>query len=131
MPVAGDSVRFKNRGSALDMDQDHHGGRHCDWGCRMHYYAKGAMVGCGLNRVNVCHLDQGEQCKQEKTYHRDHRQATMLCPAFPTEIFKWSCQYTSPYVKNTLCWMFESGKRYLPVAAFLGLGSHRRLIPNV
>jgi hypothetical protein len=97
----------------------------------MHNYAKGAMVGCGFHRVKVCDLNDGKQRKQDQAHHSHHRQSTMLCPSFAAEICQWSGQYTFPYLKDTLCWMFESGKGYVPAVAFFGLLSHPRLIPNV
>jgi hypothetical protein len=83
MPVTGDCVRFKYRGRTLDLDQHHHGSGHRNGRRRMHRNAQRAMVGIGVYRVDVRHLDYSQQAQQDKTHHGHQRQSTRLCAAFP------------------------------------------------
>jgi len=76
MPETYDRPRFKNRGHCFDLDQHDHGSRHRNGRGCVHDDAQRAMVGVALDRVEVRHLDDGQQRQQDKTHHGDHRQST-------------------------------------------------------
>jgi hypothetical protein len=101
MPVTGDCERFKYRNRTLDLDQHHRGSGHCNGRCRMDRDAQWAMVGGGVHRVDVRHLDYSQKCQQDKTHHGHQLQCTRLCAAFPAQKCLKSCQHTYPCSKNT------------------------------
>jgi hypothetical protein len=61
MPVADDRAHGQNRRLRADPDQDDHGRGHCDWRRRVHDDAQRAVVGIGIEGMEVRHLGHGQQ----------------------------------------------------------------------
>ncbi len=99
MPVADDSVRLKNRGGDLDLDQDDHGRADRDGRRGVHHNAERAVIGIGVHRMDVSHLDYCEQRQQDKTHHGGNRQSAWLCAAIPAEVCPECCQTTTPALR--------------------------------
>ena len=68
MPVADDSARFENRGRRFDPNQDDHGSRYRNGRGGVHDDAQRAMIGVALDGMDVRHLDDSQQRKQDKTH---------------------------------------------------------------
>jgi hypothetical protein len=68
MPVTDDRARSEDRGRRFDLDQGDHCSRYCDGRGCMHDNAQRAMVGVALNRMDVRHLDYGQQRKKDKAH---------------------------------------------------------------
>ena len=78
MTVADHNARFYNWRLGPDPDQEDNCRGHRNRRRRVHGNAELAMIGVGLQRMDVRHLDHGQQRQQGKTHYRDHRQSTQL-----------------------------------------------------
>jgi hypothetical protein len=58
----------------------------------MHDNAKGAMVGIGVERVDVGHLGHGQQCQQNETHEGCHPKSAGLWMVTAASMWSESCQ---------------------------------------
>jgi hypothetical protein len=86
MPIACNRARLKNWRSSLYLNQDNDRGSYGDRRGCLQQNAKRAVVGIGVYRMHVRHLNYGQQRQQDKAHHGDHRQSKWLCVASPAEI---------------------------------------------
>jgi hypothetical protein len=76
-------MRLKNRRGGLDVDQDNHGCRNGYRRCRVHHDAQRAVVGIGIERVNVGHLGHGQERQQDQAHNGDGRPGSQPGAAIP------------------------------------------------
>lgn len=67
MPVPDDRSRLKNRSGGFDLDENDRRSHNRDRRSRMHRDAQRTMVGIAFERMDVRHLDHGQQRQQDKT----------------------------------------------------------------
>ena len=60
-------THFENGRSSLDLDEKDHRCRSGDRSGGVQHDAQRAMIRIGINRVDMRHLNHGEQCKQRQT----------------------------------------------------------------
>jgi hypothetical protein len=101
MPVASDGACFKNRLGCLDVHQHDDGGCDRDRCRRMHHDAERAVIGVGIDRVDVGYLHHRQQRQQHQTHNGCQRQSTKLCAAISAEICLKCSQNIDPLLKNT------------------------------
>ena len=68
VPVTNDRSRFEHRRRRFDLDHDDHGSRHRNGRGCVHDDAQRAMIGVALDGMDVRHLDDSQQRKQDKTH---------------------------------------------------------------
>jgi hypothetical protein len=61
----------------------------------MHRNAQRAMVGVGIYRMNVRHLNNGKKREQNQAHQSRNRQSSKLCAPMPARGCLKSCQYQS------------------------------------
>ena len=96
MPIAGDRARLKNRRSGLDLNQNDNCRRQGNRRGSVQQNTKRAVVGIGIYRMHVRHLDYGQQRQQDQAHDGDDRQSGSLCTPSPAELSLKSCQSTTP-----------------------------------
>jgi hypothetical protein len=75
MPIPRDRSRFKNRRSRLYLNQNDNRRGQDDRRGRLQQNAKRAVVGIGVHRMHVRHLNYGKQRQQDEAHHGHHRQS--------------------------------------------------------
>jgi hypothetical protein len=99
VPIAGDRLRLENGRAGLDLNQNNNGSCNRDGRGCMEQDAEGAVVGIGIDRMHVRHLDYGEERQQDKTHDGDHRQSEQLCAAFSAEVCLKCCQTGTSHLR--------------------------------
>jgi hypothetical protein len=99
MPVADFRTRFVGLPSPPEPDQNNRGWHGGHWRCRVHGDTELAMIRIGVERMNVRHLDQSEQCKQDQT-QQSSRARNIRFPA-ARSICLELCQSAIPNLKDT------------------------------
>jgi hypothetical protein len=99
MAMANDHASFEKRSQGADSDQNDCGGQCGDRRCRMHGDAERAMVGIGLNRMDVSDLDNYQQSQQGQA-HQAHGPEGR-CPRTITRILLELDQIAILYLKDT------------------------------
>lgn len=131
MPVAGDFARLNQRLGGSKAHQNHHGREHRNRRGRVQRDAQLAMVGIAVYRMDVRHLDDGQQRQQGQTKQSGCPESPWLPAVAPAVISLESCQSAFPYFKNTQYWTRQQrrGLLFLP-----RISSHllrQRLFPDV
>jgi hypothetical protein len=67
----------------LDLNQDNDGSRNCHGRCRMHHDAQRAVIGVGVERMYVRHLDHRQQRQQDQAHNGDNRPGVLSGAAIP------------------------------------------------
>ncbi len=75
MPGPDDRARFKNRYGSSKLYEDDHRCGHRDRSRCMQHDAQRAMVGIGLQRVNVRYLNDSQKRQQNET--QNHREGSL------------------------------------------------------
>ena len=94
-------ARLKGTGFALHPDQNDHGCNSRDRRCRVHGDAQLAMVRIAVDRMDVGHLDNGQQCQQYQTHQSSCSESARLPAAILAHLRLKSYQLTIPKVNNT------------------------------
>ena len=71
LPLRANGTHFDLRDEGLHRHEDDNGCCNCQWGRGVQDNADGAVVGIGVYRVNVRHLDEREQGEQRQA-HQHH-----------------------------------------------------------
>lgn len=74
-------ARLDERRLGTEHHKHHDGGCHRDGRRRVHRDAKGAAVGIAVERMEMRHLNHGQQGQQEETHNDRNRQSAVLCLA--------------------------------------------------
>ena len=85
--MADDRTRLNQRLRPSDPDKDDQDGYDCNRRGRVHRNAQLAMVGIRVERVDMRHLDHGEQRQQGQTQQRRCPESVWLPAAAPTIIW--------------------------------------------
>ena len=88
------------------MHQHNDSGGDCDRRRGMHHDAERAVIGVGIDRVDVGYLHHRQQRQKYQTYDGSHRQGTKPCAAISARICLKYSQNIDPLLKNTHYWMF-------------------------
>jgi hypothetical protein len=96
VPGTAYCVRLKDGRGTSHLNQNHDWRVDCDWDCRMHGDAERAMIGVGIDLVNVRHLNDGKQREQEQAHEGCYRQSSQLCAALSAPRCLKMCQETCP-----------------------------------
>ena len=94
--MADDRTRLNQRLRPSDPDKDDQDGYDCNRRGRVHRNAQLAMVGIRVERMDVRHLDHGEQRQQGQTQQRRCPESVWLPAAAPTIIWLQSGQQIHP-----------------------------------
>lgn len=93
-------ARFDDRRGPAHRDQHHSGGRRRNRNRRVHRDAQRTVIGSNGVGVDMRDLDDGQQRKQNKTQHSNHRQSSALCLVRAAKLCLQSCQHTFPLSFN-------------------------------
>jgi hypothetical protein len=109
--MPNDRARLKGTSFALHPDQNDHS-RDCrDRRCRVHSDAQLAMVSVAVDRVDVGHLDHGQQCQQDQTHQSRHTESVRLPAAIFAHLRLKSSQWAVLNLKDTFHWTRHERQR--------------------
>jgi hypothetical protein len=112
-----DRARLEDQRRALDPDQNDHGRNWRNRRRRVHGDAQRTMVGVAVGRMDVGHLDQGQQRQQGQTQQSPRPESAWLPAADPAQIWLNPSQQTISNLKNTEL-DAAIGRRVVPAARF-------------
>ena len=98
--MADDCARLNQRLGPSDPDKDDQDGNDRNRRGRVHRNAQLAMVGIRVARMDVRHLDHGEQRQQGQTQQRRCPESVWLPAATPANIWLQSSQQIHPLLEE-------------------------------
>ena len=104
--MANDDASFEERSLRADSDQNNRSGQNGNRGCRMHRDTQRAVVGVGLNRMDVSDLNDNQKSQQRQTHQS--RGPESRCPRATGVLLKPD-QMAIPYLKDTQAWTRARG----------------------
>jgi hypothetical protein len=99
MPIGQDCRANRlNRSRSADPDQDNHHGGHRDGRGRVHDDAQRAVIGVGVEGVDVRHLHHGQKREQDEAHQSNCARCTGSCAALSADL----CLQSGQMGKNPL-----------------------------
>ena len=99
LPPADDGARLGLRCGGSHVHQHHNRRGRRNRRRRVHRDAQRAMVCIAFGRVQVRHLDHGQQRQQDQAHDGNHRPGTQPGAAISAESCQKSCQTTTPCLR--------------------------------
>jgi hypothetical protein len=121
VPMPDDRARLKDTGFTLNPDQNNDGRNSRDRGCRVHGDAQLAVVRIAVDRVDVSHLNDGQQRQQNQTHKSGCPESTRLPAAVFAHLRLKSSQLGVPNLKDTFHWTHHKGQRLRILLGFSSL----------
>lgn len=106
-----DHAGLKNPGFTLHPDQNDDGSNSRDRRCRVHGNAQLAMVRIAGDRVDVGHLDHGQQRQQDQTHQSGCPESARLSATIFAHLRLKSSQLAVPNPKDTTHWTHQERQR--------------------